>query len=256
MAARAYAGVRFDNTTTTAILEYITNYNAGGRKGKIRSPPSTSTESPILPVLPAYNDTDAATKFTDGLRSLANDAHPIDVPKVVDEHMIIAVAVNEAVCNTSASGPCLGPSGTRLSASLNNISFDTPTIDVLHAYYNNIGGVYGEEFPNEPPFAYNFTADSIPTTYWFPRRAAEVKVLEYNKTVEVVFQGTNILGGENHPMHLHGQSFYVVGYGFGNFDKEKDPLTYNLVDPPLQNTVGVPNNGWATIRFRTNNPGN
>ncbi|GLT26739.1 hypothetical protein SLA2020_017840 [Shorea laevis] len=42
--------------------------------------------------------------------------------------------------------------------------------------------------------------------------------------------------------------------GLGNFDKEKNPSTYNLVDPPLQNTVNVPKNGWATIRFRANNP--
>ena len=68
-------------------------------------------------------------------------------------------------------------------------------------------------------------------------------------------QGTNLAAGTDHPMHIHGYSFYVVGWGFGNFDKDKDPLGYNLVDPPLQNTIAVPKNGWATIRFKADNPG-
>lgn len=45
-----------------------------------------------------------------------------------------------------------------------------------------------------------------------------MKVLEYNTAVEIVFQGTDLLAGTDHPMHLHGYSFYVVGGGFGNFD--------------------------------------
>ncbi|GMP80117.1 hypothetical protein CsSME_00035347 [Camellia sinensis var. sinensis] len=28
-----------------------------------------------------------------------------------------------------------------------------------------------------------------------------------------------------------------------------------MVDPPEVNTVGVPTNGWAAIRFRADNPG-
>jgi laccase len=50
-------------------------------------------------------------------------------------------------------------------------------------------------------------------------------------------------------------SFFVVGWGLGNFDKDKDPLKYNLVDPPLKNTITVPVNGWTAIRFKADNPG-
>ncbi|RVW45354.1 putative laccase-9 [Vitis vinifera] len=91
--------------------------------------------------------------------------------------------------------------GTRFSSSINNISFDTPTVDILQAYYYNISGL--------------------------PSSGTEVRVLEYNSTVEIVFQGTNVLAATHHPMHLHGYSFYVVGWGFGNFDGNKDPLRYN-----------------------------
>ena len=87
------------------------------------------------------------------------------------------------------------------------------------------------------------------------KRGTKVKVLEYGVVVEVVFQGTAILGAENHPMHLHGFAFYVVGMGFGNFNETTDPAGYNLIDPPFQNTVTVPKAGWAAIRFRAANPG-
>lgn len=81
-------------------------------------------------------------------------------------------------------------------------------------------------------------------------------MLNYNESVEIVFQGTNVLDGSvNHPMHMHGYSFYVVGYDFGNYDNETDPKGFNLVDPPAVTTFGVPKRGWLAIRFKASNPG-
>lgn len=77
----------------------------------------------------------------------------------------------------------------------------------------------------------------------------------YTSVKEIVLQATSLVWSPDHPMHLHGHSFYVVGSGIGNFDEKNDPLNYNLVDPPLRNTIAVPRNGWTTIRFKTNNPG-
>ena len=89
-----------------------------------------------------------------------------------------------------------------------------------------------------------------------PIQGTKAKVLNYNEEVEITFQGTEVLNAsENHPVHMHGYSFYVVGSGYGNFNNETDPKTYNLVDPLEVNTVGVPKNGWATIRFKASNPG-
>nr|GEV37111.1 laccase-15-like [Tanacetum cinerariifolium] len=148
----------------------------------------------------------------------------------------------------------VGPNGTSLAASMNNMSFESPRIDILEAYYNHINGVYGTQFPSEPPLYYNFTSTDLPLFLLTPKRATEVRMLEYNSTVEMVFQGTELVSALDHPMHLHGFNFYVVGWGFGNFDEKKDPLNYNLVDPPIRNTVLVPINGWATIRFKARNP--
>ncbi|KAI7980283.1 Laccase-14 [Camellia lanceoleosa] len=189
--------------------------------------------------LPNYTDINV-TNFTRRLRALASTQHPVDVPKVVDIRLVITLSMNTLPC---ANNSCDGPNGDRLATSMNNISFVDPKVDILQAYYKQIRGIYKTNFPSVPPYVFNFTAD-------------DVRVLKYNSSVEIVFQGTNVLNGaENHPIHQHGYSFYVVGFGFGNFDNETDPEGFNLVDPPEMNTVGVPTNGWAAIRFKADNPG-
>ncbi|GLT31608.1 hypothetical protein SLA2020_063370 [Shorea laevis] len=241
MAAKAYtiaAKGAFDDTTTTAIVEYSGNY--------------TPSSPPLFPYFPKYNDTHAAVNFTGSLRSLADKEHPIDVPMEINTYLFYTLSMNTVLCPNNS---CSGPNGTRILASVNNISFVHPEIDILEAYYYCIPGVFGTWFPDFPPLFYNFTADNLPKNLEIPTLATEVKILEYNSTVELVFQGTNLLRGSDHPMHLHGFNFYVVGVGLGDFDNEIDPLKYNLVDPPLSNTIIVPANGWLAIRFKANNPG-
>lgn len=240
MASRVYAiAGNSDNTTTTAIMQYRGNYSA----------PS----SPLLPNLPELNDTLASTSFTSRLRSLASKEHPIDVPLKVDNKFFFTLSINTFPCPFNVS--CGGSLQGRLRASINNITFVQPRIDILQAYYHRISGVYGDDFPSKPPFAYNYTQDVVPRILWTPENGTELRVVEYDSTVEIVFQGTNMVAGIYHPMHLHGHSFYVVGSGDGNFDKDRDPLGYNLVDPPLVNTIAVRRNGWTAIRFKANNPG-
>ncbi|KAM7278928.1 hypothetical protein ACFE04_006062 [Oxalis oulophora] len=138
---------------------------------------------------------------------------------------------------------------------MSNISFMSSNIDILRAYYNHVNGVYDTDFPDAPKYYFDFTADRLPSNLWSPKLSTEVNVLEYNTNVELVFQSTSLVLFTDHPMHLHGYSFYVVGIGLGNFDKDKDPLNYNLVDPPLVNTINVLVNGWTTVRFKADNPG-
>ncbi|XP_057490357.1 laccase-15-like [Actinidia eriantha] len=243
MAARAYSSsssIPFDNTTATAILQYNGS----------NDPPSSLP--PFMPYLPYYNDTPAAVNFSRSVKSLANKAYPISVPQKVDTKIVSTVSINTFRCPNNS---CAGPNGSRLAASMNNISFVNPSSDVLRAYYYHIKGVFGAHFPSFPPFVYNFTGDNLPLVLQTPKKGTKVKFLKFSATVEIVLQGTNLVAPIDHPMHLHGYSFYVVGLGFGNFDKNKDPLTYNLVDPPFLNTVMVPKSGWVAIRFQANNPG-
>ncbi|XP_044960628.1 putative laccase-9 [Hordeum vulgare subsp. vulgare] len=245
MAARTFASnpnIEVNNSTATAVVEYMDD--TPSRAG-----------SPEFPAdLPGVNDIDSATAYTAQLRSLGSKDHPVDLPREVDERMLVTIAVNVLPC--AANETCGGPAGNRLAASLNNVSFANPAVDILGAYYRSIRGVFETDFPSKPPFFFNFTdVDNDPMERWATKRGTKVKVVEYGAVIEVVFQDTSILGAENHPMHLHGYTFYVVGRGFGNFDEHKDPDSYNLVDPPHQNTVSVPKAGWAAIRFRATNPG-
>ncbi|PRQ22635.1 putative laccase [Rosa chinensis] len=65
-------------------------------------------------------------------------------------------------------------------------------------------------FPDQPPSYYNFTEETFVDNIVFTVQGTKVKLLNYN-------------GSVNHPMHMHGYSFYVVGSGYGNYDDEDDP---------------------------------
>ena len=234
MAARVYAsGGEVVTIPATAIIEYIGNY--------------TPPPSPLLPLFPQVNDSAASINFTNRLRSIGNN---VDVPKKVTKKLFFTLSMNRKLCPESW---CL--SGTRLASSVNNLSMVLPATDILQAYYRGIDGIYTPDFPDFPPSVFDYTRDIMRKEKSATRYGTAVSVLEYNSTVEVVFQATSIAGGIEHPMHLHGYSFYVVGIGLGNFDQIRDPRNYNLIDPPLMETIGVPKNGWTAIRFKANNPG-
>ncbi|KAG6625868.1 hypothetical protein I3843_15G007700 [Carya illinoinensis] len=231
------SGAPYDTSNTSAILQYTGI--------------STLPASIPYPTLPNVTDKAAADNFTTRIRALASLEHPINVPKQIDTRIIMAVSVNQILC---ANASCSGPSGNRLAASLNNISFVTPKIDVLQAYYRSLPKVFTKDFPNKPPYEFNYTGD-VGNNTLYPSLGTNVTLIKYGAAVEIVFQGTNVGNAENHPMHLHGFSFYLVGTGYDNYNETTSPKTYNLKDPPEVNTIGVPKNGWATIRFIANNPG-
>jgi len=119
-----------------------------------------------------------------------------------------------------------------------------------------MSGFYTADFPDNPPSFFDFTDDFSSDLIYPTIQATKVRMLNYNEEVEVVFQGTNLIDASiEHPMHLHGCSFYAIGSGYGVFDNETDPKGYNFVDPPKLNTVTLPKNGWFAIGFKASNPG-
>ncbi|KAH7675078.1 Laccase protein [Dioscorea alata] len=234
MATRPFmdAPVPVDNKTATAILQY---------KGV------PTTVLPLLPKLPAPNDTAFADNYLDKLRSLNTAQFPANVPLTVDRHLFYTIGLGANPCAT-----CLN--GTRLTASLNNITFIMPKIGLLQAHYFNTKGVFRLDFPDKPVTPFNYTGAPL-TANLGTSMGTRLSKVAFNSTVELVLQDTNLLTVESHPFHLHGYNFFVVGTGIGNFDPAKDPAKYNLVDPPERNTVGVPTGGWTAIRFRADNPG-
>ncbi|KAL3639286.1 hypothetical protein CASFOL_017193 [Castilleja foliolosa] len=214
----------------------------------------TPSSPPLdLPILPNFNDTSAALNFTFSIRSLNSELHPCAVPKEINERIVSTVSVNTFPCPPSQT--CQGPNGSRLAASMNNISFAPPSIDILEAYFYHIPNVFGDQFKSFPPVMFNYTANVIPIGLQTPIRGTQVKLVRYGCNMEIVLQGTNLVAGIDHPMHLHGFTFFIVGWGLGNFDVARDPLNYNLDDPEQRNTVIVLRNGWAAIRFNADNPG-
>ncbi|KAL2238365.1 UNVERIFIED_CONTAM: Laccase-3 [Sesamum indicum] len=239
MAARAYASgqnVTFDNTTTTAILDYKTA--------------TSRTSSPVLPQLPAFNDTATVTQFTSQLKGIPSLAK---VAKNVDENLFFTIGLGLVNCTP---GPrCQGPNNTRFAASMNNVSFVLPRkTSLLQAYYQNIPGVFTTDFPPSPPVKFDYTGN-VSRGLWQPRFGTKLYKLKFGSNVQLVLQDTAIVTTEDHPIHLHGYHFFVVGQGFGNFNPKTDTAKFNLVDPPVRNTIDVPVGGWVVIRFVADNPG-
>lgn len=245
MSARPYATgpAPFDNSTTAGILEY--NHPLSTKNNK---------KLPLLtPTLPVFNDTAFATNFTKKIRSLANANFPANVPIKVDRRFFFTVGLGVGPCPQNQT--CQGPTNnSKFSASVNNISFVQPTTALLQAhFFKQSKGVYTTDFPANPPVKFNYTGN--PPTNIMVTSATKVVQLNFNTSVELVMQDTSIIGAESHPLHLHGFNFFVVGQGFGNYDPNKDPAKFNLVDPAERNTVGVPSGGWVAIRFLADNPG-
>ncbi|KAM0067279.1 putative laccase [Helianthus debilis subsp. tardiflorus] len=243
MAARPYstaASGTFDNTTVVGVLEYNRNTMQFS---------NTSIKNLPLPPLPAINATSYVANWTNKFRSLGP---VVNVPQTVQNRYFFTVGLGNDLCPKNQT--CQGPNGTKFAASVNNISFSLPTTALLQArYFGKSNSVFSTNFPTSPLHPFNYTGP--PPNNTFVSHGTKVVVLPYNTTVELVMQGTTIFGAENHPLHLHGFNFYVVGQGAGNFNSTTDPANFNLVDPVEGNTVGVPSGGWVAVRFRADNPG-
>ncbi|GMI97494.1 laccase 14 [Hibiscus trionum] len=234
------SAARSNNNITTGVFRY--KNSVGGLNSNAS-----------LVKLPLPNDTDATSSFVSRIRNTRVRQNPrLNVPRHIDRRVYVAIATTSINCTNPE---CLAVSPTRFAAAMNDVIFQFPRIDILQAYYNrSINGVFTKDFPLEPPEFYNFTGElsGINPNVSMGTRAV---TLNYGEAVEIVFQATQFGAGGSHPLHLHGFSFYKVGTGSGNFNNVTDPKSYNLVDPPLINTVHVPARGWVALRFFANNPG-
>ncbi|XP_021715477.1 laccase-4-like [Chenopodium quinoa] len=226
------APVLVDNATGLASVRYTTSH-----------PTALST---TLTAPPPINATEVADNFTNSLRALNSKEYPAKVPQQVDHSLLFAVGLGVNPCKTCVNG-------SRVVASINNVTFVMPNIALLQAHYSNISGVFTADFPAKPPTPFNYTGNQL--TNLNTTTGTRVYKLPYNATVQLVLQDTAMIAPENHPFHLHGFNFFVVGKGLGNYSPKTDPTNFNLVDPVERNTIGVPSGGWVAIRFRADNPG-
>ncbi|XP_043717738.1 laccase-4-like isoform X2 [Telopea speciosissima] len=227
--------VAVDNMTATATVHY---------SGTLSSTTTTITQPP------PQNATPIANKFINSLLSLNSKLYPAKVPLTVDHNLLFTVGLGVNPCATCVNG-------SKVVAAINNVSFVMPTFSLLQAHYFNISGIFTTDFPGNPPIIFNYSGNPPGTSpaNMNTMNGTRLYRLPYNATVELVLQDTGIIAPENHPIHLHGFNFFQVGRGLGNFNPNKDPKNFNLVDPVERNTIGVPSGGWTAIRFTADNPG-
>ncbi|KAF2288659.1 hypothetical protein GH714_010041 [Hevea brasiliensis] len=201
------------------------------------SPSNSSKKLPLFkPTLPPFNATGFVANFTRKFRSLANAKFPANVPQTVDRNFLFTVGLGTNPC--PANNTCQGPTNTtKFAASVNNISFALPTVALLQSYFfGKSNSVFTADFPQNPPVPFNYTG--TPPNNTMVSNGTKALILRFNTSVQLVLQGTSILGAESHPLHLHGFNFFVVGQGFGNYDPNKDPAKFNLVDPIERTQLG------------------
>jgi laccase len=110
----------FDHVNATAILQYEGNYSF----------PS----SPLFPsTLPFYKDLQAVLSFTNRIRSLEREGHPVKVPLNITTRMYITLSLNDMPCRDTTCSAT--EDGKVFATSANNISWVNPSTDVLLAYY-------------------------------------------------------------------------------------------------------------------------
>lgn len=230
-------GVKFQNISSIAYFQY-----SGAVPNSLSLPAK----------LPCFNDNLAVKTVMDGLRSL----NPVNVSRQIDTDLFVTIGLNVQKCHSKTPKQnCQGLNNGVMAASMNNISFVKPKISLLEAYYKKINGSFTEDFPGVPLKFYDFVngAPNNAPNNTQALNGTKALVLEYGARVQLIMQDTGTVTTENHPIHLHGYSFYVVGYGTGNYNPKT--ANFNLVDPPYMNTIGVPVGGWAAIRFVADNPG-
>ena len=238
----------FDNTTVAGILEYENPSNSSSTHVK-----NLPIFKPFLPPMNSSITTSFVMNYTRKFRSLASAEFPANVPQTVEKKFFFAIGLGTNPCPKNQT--CQGPNNSsKFAASINNLSFALPTKALLQShFFGKSNGVYTTDFPSFPLHPFNYTG--TPPNNTLVSNGTKTIVLPFNTSVEIVLQDTSILGAESHPLHLHGFNFFVVGQGFGNFDSNKDPANFNLVDPVERNTVGVPAGGWVAFRFLADNPG-
>ncbi|XP_050384357.1 laccase-17-like [Argentina anserina] len=241
-----------DNTTAAGILEYEHPLSGTSTHSSIKALPLLKPSLPPINATKFVNVTQFVQNLNNKYRSLNSAKYPAKVPQTVNRKFFFTVGLGTNPCPKNTT--CQGPNGQMFSAAINNMSFALPSVAMLQSHFFGQSNVtYRTDFPTKPLVQFNYTGTPPNNTNVI--NSTRAVVLPFNTTVELVLQDTSILGAESHPLHLHGFNFYVVGIGFGNFDQNKDPAKFNLVDPAERNTVGVPAGGWAAIRFLADNPG-
>lgn len=143
-----------------------------------------------------------------------------------------------------------------VQAAVNNISFTSPSFNILTQTNEITDDIFCDE-NNLPKHCAN--RKICPCSH-------RIKI-ELNSVVEIVLiDDRESIGPENHPFHMHGYSFTVTEIGqdkkqrmtipeYKRLEREHQLPVISSNDAVLKDTVNIPSNGYAVVRFRADNPG-
>ncbi|KAF5305483.1 hypothetical protein FQA39_LY01574 [Lamprigera yunnana] len=138
-----------------------------------------------------------------------------------------------------------------LTPQLNHISLKLPPVPLLS----------GRDHLNTDKFCNDSTHNNCNDKYC---ECTHVLQVALNSVVELILIDKGFAYDANHPFHLHGYTFRVVGMGKlgDNVTPEKveeydskELIARNLVNPVKKDTVTVPDGGYTILRFHASNPG-
>ncbi|KAI7869586.1 Cupredoxin [Spinellus fusiger] len=106
--------------------------------------------------------------------------------------------------------------------------------------------------PKVPTLNTVLTSGSLATNVAVYGPQAVASILPHLDMVEVVL---NNLDSGSHPFHLHGHTFQIVARGTGVYDGNSSSVTWLVKNPNRRDTILVPAQSFAILRFRADNPG-
>jgi FtsP/CotA-like multicopper oxidase with cupredoxin domain len=81
---------------------------------------------------------------------------------------------------------------------------------------------------------------------------AKEQVIQLPEADKWVYMALYSPFAQDHPIHLHGHEFWVLGSGHRAIDSD---LALNLVNPPRRDMAMMPASGYLVVGFLANNPG-
>ena len=207
------------------------------------------------------------------LKSLLPNAHPSSPspPQKADETLAIYLVnlANPGLLISSVLGNNTNIQGLSKGLVPSNACPALPSTNQTAAYCWTLNWINFITSTNKVPFLYPGSHTS-PRTY--------VQPIPLDSVVDIVLINPSFMV---HPMHLHGQQFFVLGSGNGspflsNNSRLLDYSKLNILSPGLRDTFAVPqaatslksssttgltaaadgrSYGWAVLRFKASNAG-
>jgi len=87
--------------------------------------------------------------------------------------------------------------------------------------------------------------------YRDPNYSNQDNLIHSINVVQTVDLIVNSYDDSDHPFHLHGHEFFIVGQGVGSYTGQ----TLNVDNPMRRDTISLPASSWIALRFTADNPG-